>query len=139
MRKSTRILGAAAVASLVFAAGSAFTSVNTVGASAAGSGTTAIDTYTTSAIKYNANTTDPQLLDSVEFTLDKTARYVAIKTKVGGTWVRSDDGATRVPALAVSANSCTSAGGLGITWTCDVTGHSETVATAIDLTVVATT
>lgn len=138
MRKSTKILGAAAVAGLVFAAGSAFTSANTVGASAAGSGTTAIDTYTTSAIQYNANTVDPQNLDSVTFTLDKSARYVAIQTHALGTWVRSDDGASRAPLLALSVSSCTSAASAGLVWTCDVTGHSETVLAADSLTVVAT-
>ena len=128
-----RFLGALAVAGIIAASGSAFTAGNTVGASSAGSGTTAISAYTTSDIQYNANATNPLNLDSVKFTLDKAARYVAIRTKDTGTWYRSDD--KRLSSQTV--NSCTSANS-GVTWTCDVTGTGETVADANNLTVVAT-
>lgn len=134
MRKNFKLLGAVAVAGVVAATGSAFTAGNTVAASSAGSGTTAISPYTTSDVQYNANAMDPQNLDSVKFTLDKAARYVAMRTKDTGSWVRSDD--LRLDTNTVS--SCTSAGGLGITWTCDVTGNGETVLAADNLTVVAT-
>lgn len=132
MRKSTKFLTALAVAGLIGASGSAFTNTNTVAASSAGAGTTAIDGYTTSDIQYNANPTNPEDLDSVKFTLDKTARYVALKTHDAGTWVKSDD--LRLETNTV--DSCTSADNL--TWTCDVTGLSETVAGADNLSVVAT-
>ncbi|MEX2292052.1 MAG: hypothetical protein WD794_17205 [Mycobacteriales bacterium] len=134
MRTNFKLLGAVAVAGVVAASGSAFTAGNTVAASDAGFGTTVISPYATSDIQYNANSTDPENLDSVEFTLDKTARYVAMRTKDAGSWVRSDD--LRLETGTV--NSCTSAGGLGITWTCDVTGNGETVLAADNLTVVAT-
>lgn len=134
MRNSSRLFVAVAAAGLVAAGGSAFTAGNTVAASSAGSGTTAISPYSTSDVQYNANTTDPQNLDSVTFTLDKAARYVAMRTKATGTWVRSDD----LRLSTGSVDSCTSAGGLGTTWTCDVTGLGETVVAADNLTVVAT-
>lgn len=135
MRKNIKLLGAVAVAGIVAASGSAFTAGNTVAASSAGSGATAISAYATSDIQYNANATTPTDLDSVKFTLDKAARYVAMRTKTTGTWVKSND----MRLSTGSVNSCTSAGGLGITWTCDVTGLSETVAAADNLAVVATT
>ena len=134
MRKSTKFLSSLAVAGMLAASGSAFTAGNTIAASSAGSGSTAISAYATSDIQYNANETTPTDLDSVKFTLDKTARYVALRTKNTGTWVKSND----LRLSAGTVNSCTSAGGLGITWTCDVTGLSETVAAADNLSIVAT-
>ena len=134
MRKSTKFFGMIAVAGMIAASGSAFTATNTVATSSAGSGSTAIGAYATSDIQFTANATTPTDLDSVKFTLDKTARYVAMRTHDAGTWVKSDD----LRLATATVNSCTSAGGLGITWTCDVTGMSETVAAADNLSVVAT-
>ena len=134
MRKSAKVLSTLAVAGIVGISGSAFTAGNTIAASSAGSGTTAISAYTTSDIQFNANGTTPTDLDSVKFTLDKTARYVALKTKDAGTWVKSND----LRLSTGTVNSCTSTGGLGITWTCDVTGLGETVAAANNLSIVAT-
>lgn len=134
MRTSLKLVGAFAVAGLVATGGSAFTSANSVAASKAGFGTTAITTYSTSNVQYNANTTDPEQLDSVTFTLNATARYVALRTKATGTWVRSDD--VRLPLATPTGPSCTSAD--ATTWTCNVTGLGETVAAANSLSVVAT-
>ena len=134
MRKSTKFVTALAVAGLMSASGSAFTAGNTIAASDAGSGSTAISGFTTSLIEYTPNSTDPQNLDAVEFTLNKEARYVALRTKNSGSWYKSND----LRLSTGTVNSCTSANDAGITWTCDVTGNSETVATADQLTVVAT-
>ena len=136
MRNTKKYLAALAVAGMVAASGSAFTASNTVAASDAGSGTTVIGGYTTTDIQYNPNATNPENLDSVTFTLDKEARFVAAKTHAAGTWFKSDD--LRLSTNTV--NSCTSAGGLGLTWTCDVTGATpnETVVAADNLSVVAT-
>ena len=132
MRKSTRFLGAIAVAGLIAGSGSAFTSANTVSAGKAGAGTSAIAAYTTSDLRYNANSTNPENLDSVRFTLNATARYVAMRTHSTGTWYRSDD----LRLSTGTVNSCTSSDQL--TWTCDVTGNSETISGADSLSVVAT-
>jgi hypothetical protein len=133
MNKFTKVLGAAAVATLVGASGSAFTAANTVSASNAGSGATAISGFAVSDIQYDANATDPTKLDAVRFTLDKTARYTAIKTSSASTtWYRSDD--LRLSTGTVDSCQNTS----GNTWKCDVTGKSETVAGATEITVVAT-
>lgn len=133
MRKSTKFIGALAVACLVAASGSAFTNTNTVAASDAGSGTTAIGSYATSDIQYDPNSTDPTKLDAVRFTLNKTARYVAIQTNASGSWFRSDD-------LRLSGGTVDSCTNVGNDWTCDVSGATpvETVVDADSLTVVAT-
>lgn len=134
MRKSTKFLSSLAVAGMIAANGSAFTAGNTVASSDAGSGSTAIAGFVTSNVQYTANDDNPQNLDAVTFTLDKTARYVAIRTKSTGSWYKSND----LRLNTGSVNSCTSASGLGITWTCNVTGNGETVLAADNLTVVAT-
>ena len=131
MRKTSKLLGSLAVAGMIAASGAAFTSTNTVGASAAGSGTTAIASYTTSAISFGPNDGNPENLDSVTFTLDKAASYVAIRTHAAGDWFTSDD----VRLGEGSTDSCTN---VSLTWTCDVTGASETVLQADSLSVVAT-
>lgn len=132
MRKTSKLLGSLAVAGMIAASGAAFTSTNTVAASAAGSGTTAIGAYTTSDIHYAPNDTNPENLDSVTFTLDKVANYVAIRTHATGRWYASDD----LRLTTNTVDSCTSANQL--TWTCDVTGGTETVVGADSLSVVAT-
>lgn len=132
MRNTKKLLGALAVAGMVAASGTAFTASNTVEASDAGSGSSVISAYTTSDIQYTANSTDPETLDEVTFTVDKTARYVAMRTKTAGDWYQSDD--LRLETNTI--NSCTTVDNL--TWTCDVTGNGETVEGASELTVVAT-
>ena len=134
MRKSTRFATAVLAAGMIAASGSAYTATNTVAASSAGSGTTAISTYTTSNVQYNADSADPTLLDSVTFTLDKDARYVAMKTKADGDWYRSDDGVDP-DGIGALLHSCTSVD--GETWTCFVEA-AETILAADNLTVVAT-
>lgn len=134
MRHSTKFLSALAVAGLIAASGSAFTAGNTIAASNAGSGATVISPYTTSNIQYDANDTNPQNLDAVTFTLNDVARYVAIRTHDAGSWFKSDD--NRLTSGTV--DSCTTSDQL--TWTCNVTGATpnETVAGAVNLSVVAT-
>ena len=132
MRKTSKLLGSLAVAGMIAASPAAFTSTNTVAASAAGTGTTAIGAYATSNIVFDANDTNPENLDSVTFTLDKVAAFVAIRTHATGTWFKSDD----LRLTTGTVDSCTSANSL--TWTCNVTGASETVLGADSLTVVAT-
>lgn len=132
MRKNYKLVGALAVAGLVATGGSAFTAANTGGTSKAGAVTTAISGYAISGVTYTPNATTPTDLDSVTFTLDATAAYVAVKTHSAGTWVKSND----LRLTAGTVNSCTAAGNV---WTCDLTGLSETVAGADNLSVVATT
>jgi hypothetical protein len=131
MRKSFKLMGAIAAAGLIAAGGSAFTAANSVEASNAGAGSTTVTGYSTSDIHFEQDATDPQLLESVTFTLDHEATYVAVRTHAGGTWFTNEDG-----AAAAGADSCTSDVD-GEVWTCLI-GHAETIAAATSLSVVAT-
>ena len=98
----------------------AMTALVTVPASAAGAGSGAISGYTVSNIAYGLNSTNPQNLDQVSFTIaPATAGTVKVQLASGGTWY-----------------SCTNTAG---SVTCNTTvGSQATVAAATQLTVVAT-
>ena len=68
MRKSTKILGALAVAGLIIAGGTVFTEANTVPTSTAGYGTSTVTGVTVTNVKYNVHATNANLLDSIVFT-----------------------------------------------------------------------
>lgn len=110
-----------ATAALVLGAGVyAYAASNTVPASAAGAGSGAISGYTVSNIAYGLNSTNPQNLDQVSFTIAPAgAGTVKVQLASGGTWY-----------------SCTNTAGAV---TCNTTvGTQATVAAATQLTVVAT-
>ena len=98
-----------------------FTASNTVPATNAGSGSGAISGYTISGVAYNLNSSNPNNIDSVAFTIaPTTAGTVKIQVVSGGTWY-----------------TCTNTAG---SVSCDTTvGTQATVAPANQLTVVATT
>lgn len=112
-----RYIAAALAAVLVAAGAYAFTASNTVPSSNAGSGSGTISGYTVSNIAYQLNAADPTTLDSISFTLDKTAGTVKAQLKSGGSWF-----------------SCTNSSGNN--WSCTTTGAD--VASATNLSVVAT-
>jgi hypothetical protein len=133
MAKRFKVIGAVAVAGLIAGGGSASTAANTVPGSDAGGGSTVVNGYTTTGIRYQQNAAAPQNLDSVTFTLDHAATYLAVRTHAGGTWYTNEDLRLNTGA----DDSCTSLNDAGIVWTCDVTANSETVAIATTLDVVA--
>ena len=98
-----------------------FTASNTVPNTNAGAGSGTITGYTISGVAYNLNSTDPNNIDSVDFTIaPTTAGTVKIQVVNGGTWY-----------------DCTNTTG---SVTCDTTvGIQATVTPANQLTVVATT
>jgi hypothetical protein len=108
----------AAAAALAFAA-YAFTASNTVPATKAGDGYGAISGYTVTNVAYQLET-DPQYIDSVSFTLGSTAGTV--KAKV-------------VNASTTYAN-CANTGGNN--WSCDFPTGGQTVLSADELRVIAT-
>jgi hypothetical protein len=111
---------AALLAGIVASSAYAFTASNTVPGTSAGSGQGTISGYTASAVSYSLNTTNPQNIDAVTFTLDKTATTVKVQLVSAGTWY-----------------SCTNTSGNN--WSCNTTvGTQATAATANQLTVVAT-
>ncbi len=70
MRKSTKILGAAAVASLVFAAGSAFTAANTgIDNATVGYQSNVISGVVVSNVAYVVDGGDSSKLSSIDFTV----------------------------------------------------------------------
>jgi hypothetical protein len=105
---------------LVMGATYTFTASNTVNGSNAGSGGGAISGYTvnSSSIHYTVNSSNPQNLDRVDFTLNTSASSAWVQVN-GSTWY-----------------SCTISGGTSVQ--CNTTAPSQaTVAAANTLTVVA--
>lgn len=111
----------ALIAAVCAAAGIyAFTASNTVPGSSAGSGSGAITGYTVSNIAYTLNSTNPDNLDAVTFTLNKAAGTVKAQVGSSGSWYACS---------VVSGNN----------WSCDTTSPQADVgATADQLSVVAT-
>ena len=119
-RRTKRFALAALLAGIVASSAYAFTASNTVPATNGGSGQGAISGYTASAVSYSLNTSNPQNIDAVTFTLDKAATTVKVQLVSAGTWY-----------------ACTNVSGNN--WSCNTTvGTQATAATANQLTVVAT-
>jgi hypothetical protein len=77
MHKSTRFLGALAVAGIVVAGGTAFTASNTVPASVAGYGTSTISGATATALSYTLSADGTTITGAaLTFTGDQTGRTV---------------------------------------------------------------
>lgn len=96
----------------------AFTASNTVPGSQAGDGSNAISGYTATNVQYGINATNPQNLDSLQFTISPTTTStVKIRLAGGGAWY-----------------ACTNTAG---TIDCATTSPQATVAAASNLTVVA--
>jgi hypothetical protein len=89
-KKTRRVIAVLLVVLGLSAFITAMTAANTVPASKAGDGSGAISGYTVSAVHYNLNTTNPQNIDSVTFTLDSApvaGSTVKIKlVAAGSTW-----------------------------------------------------
>jgi hypothetical protein len=115
-----RVIVAVAIAATAITASNALTASNTVNATVAGSGSGAISGYTVSAVAYNLNATTPANIDSVTFTLSAAATVVKAKLVAAGS--------TYYNCTVVSGNN----------WSCATTSPQATVATADQLTIVAT-
>jgi hypothetical protein len=116
-RKRNRYLAAAAIAAIVAPAAYAFTAANTVPASSAGSGSGAISGYTVSNVAYTLNSSNPQNVDQVAFTISPTTGTVKVQVVSGGSWY-----------------ACTNTAG---SVTCATTSPQATAAAVNQLTVVA--
>jgi hypothetical protein len=117
-RRKRRFVLAALVAGIVSSSAYAFTASNAVVASNAGSGSQSISGYTATNVSYTLDTTDPQNIDAVAFTISPTATStVKVQLVAGGPWY-----------------SCGNSGG---SVTCATTAPQATAATANQLTVVA--
>ena len=119
---SIRTFAAIAFALIFMVATRGFAAQNTVPVSAAGDGTNTISGYAITAVGYTLNSTNPQNIDTVKFTITAPAGALAPTTvkaqlTASGAWF-----------------NCTN-GGTGTIYTCAVTG--VTVLAATDLRVVA--
>lgn len=118
MRKSTRILGAAAVASLVFAAGSAFTAANTgVTNETVGYQSNVISGVTVSNVAYVVDIGDSSKLSSINFSVgaDYSAGHTATLTiNPGGSETYDTCVITALPDLITCATAAPIATTLGI-------------------------
>jgi hypothetical protein len=110
---------ATAIIALAFASAAyAFTAANTVPGTNAGSGSGAISGYTASNVTYTLNSSNPQNLDQVAFTISPTTTAtVKVQLVSGGSWY-----------------SCSNSGG---SVTCATTSPQATAAAVNQLTVVA--
>ena len=116
-RRSIRGFVALAVLALVGAGTYAFTASNSVTAPAAGAGSAAISGYTVSGVSYSLNTSNPQNIDSVAFSVSPTNASTVKASLDGSNWY-----------------SCTNTAG---SVTCATTSPQATVGSASNLVVVA--
>lgn len=118
VRRSSRTLFVALVATAIGAGVYAYAATNTVPGSTAGSGSGTISGYTVSSIAYTLNSTTPTNLDQVAFTIAPTAATtVKAQLAAGGSWY-----------------TCANAAG---SVTCNTTSPQATAVAATQLTVVA--
>lgn len=110
-----------ALVGLLVVAVFAFAAANVVPESGAGDGTGTVSGYTISAIDWDIQAADPELLDNVTFTVTPTGGASAA-TEVYAT---VDGGTTWI--------TCTG----GPSWACDFTASDPTVASVVNLQVVA--
>jgi len=118
-KRSGRFLATTVLAGILAFGTYAFTASNTVPGSTAGDGSSAISGYAATNVQYTINATNPQNLDSLQFTINPTTTStVKIRLAGGGVWYACTN-----TAGAVACNT--------------TSGTQATVAAAADLTVVA--
>ena len=117
IRRSLSTIVAVGVVATVGAGTYAFTASNTVTAKAAGAGSAAISGYTVSSVAYSLNSSNPQNIDELDFTINPAAA-ATVKASLDGTnWY-----------------SCTNTAG---SVACATTSPQATVSSASNLNVVA--
>ncbi len=108
-RRKRRFAIAAAAAALSSLAAYAFTAANTVPTSNAGSGSGTISGYTVSNVSYTLNTTNPQNVDQVAFTISPTTGTVKVQLVSGGSWYSCSNSSGSV-TCATTSPQATAAG-----------------------------
>lgn len=107
---------AALIAGVAASSAYAFTNSNTVPATTAGSGSTAISGYTATSVVYNLNTSNPQNIDSVTFTIaPTTTSAVKIQLASGGSWYSCTNTAGSVSCPTTSPTQATAAAATQLT------------------------
>ena len=127
VQKRLRTFAGVLLALVLAAAAYGFAAANTVGATKAGDGNGAVSGYTVSGVTYNLDTANPDLVASVDFSLN--AQATSVYAAVG------DNSATTVWTWS---NACSdTSGGAGTSWHC-VFGTPPSVQNIYFLRVVAT-
>ena len=124
--KMKRMFGITLVVGVAVMAGSAYTNTNTFAAEPkAGSGTRTISGYEVSDVHYDLNATDPQNIDSIDFTLDgQPASTATIQYRLadGSSW--SADCAhvnAASPGTTATVTNCSAPAGSTVAGTTDLT------------------
>ena len=129
MHKKNRIkrfIGITAVAGVMAFAGTAYTNANTFATTPkAGAGSEAITGYAVSDVHYDLNATDPQNIDSIDFTLDgKPASTATIQYRLadGSAWSADCAHVNAVdPGTTATVTSCTAPAGSTVAGTTNLT------------------
>jgi len=108
-RKRHRYLLAVAAAALVAPAAYAFTASNTVPGSNAGSGSGSISGYTVSNVSYTLNSSNPQNVDQVAFTISPATGTVKAQLVSGGAWYSCVNSAGSVTCATTSPQATAAA------------------------------
>jgi hypothetical protein len=100
------ILAIAAAVGIAALTSSGFTASNTVAPNKAGQGAGAVTGYTATAVHYTLNSTDPQKIDQVAFTLDTAPKAgSSIKVQLDSTtttWYTCSNIVASVPSTSVT-------------------------------------
>lgn len=129
MRKQSRVkrfIGITAVAGVMALAGTAYTNANTFATEPkAGSGAQSISGYEVSDVHYDLNATDPQNIDSIDFTLDgQPASTATIQYRLadGSAWSADCAHVNEVaPGTAATVTDCTAPVGSTVAGTTNLT------------------
>ena len=93
----------------------------------AGAATVSVSGYTISGLSYTYDSTNPDDITNVEFTLDNAAAVVHLQLTGGGSWY----------ACTENAGLTASAGGTNTVWDCATTSPQATVTAQDQISVIA--
>jgi hypothetical protein len=116
MKKSHRLSGIILIALILTVATFAFAAANTLPATtSAGDGARAISGYDITNVKYNLDTTDPALINTVTFTITPAAATsVKIQLVSSGSWFDCTNTAGAVSCNVAGAVTATAANNLRV-------------------------
>ena len=123
--KVKRLFGITLVIGVAVMAGSAYTNTNTFAAEPkAGAGSETISGYDISDVHYDLNTTDPQNIDSIDFTLDgQPAATATIQYRLanGSTWSADCAHVNADPGTTATVTNCAAPAGSTVAGTTNLT------------------
>jgi hypothetical protein len=110
LRRRSRFVYAALLASVAGSSAFAFANSNTVPASSAGSGSGTISGYSATNVSYTLDASNPQNIDAVTFTISPTTTAtVKVQLSSGGAWYSCSDTAGSVSCATTSPQATAAA------------------------------